>query len=518
MKAVILARISSKEQRDGHSLDAQIKNLKLYAERKSLEIVREYTLIESSTKGQRPEFDEMINFIKNQKEKMALVVDTVDRLQRSFRETPILNDLMQQDVLELHFVKEGNVLSKGANSSQKLMWNMGVVMAQSYTDQLSDNVRRSINFKVRNGEWCGMAPFGYLNAVDGNTGKATVIPDPQNAEIIKRIFKEYATGTYSLAELARKSREWGLRSKNGNKIGTQQLHHMIQNPFYYGVMKVKGKLYTHKYEPLITKTIFDICQHVRTNRGRTQAVKETRHPYLFRGLIKCAVSGRQVTCDLKKGKYVYLIVRDPENPKKKLWIKERDVLEQVEAVFASIQVPKSYLPDILEHINNTHESEKAYHHNSIKALNDEMEKTNIQTDKLTDLLIAETITKEIYDRKFAQLQQRRKEITVLQEEHQDGNEEFKVALSALVSLASKAPEIFKSSKTTIKRQLISLVFSNLQLSAGTLQYSLREPYKTFENLGDYKEWLSGIDTLRKNHKKQVILGFELITEEIRAIL
>ena len=27
MKAVILARISSKEQRDGHSLDAQIKKL-----------------------------------------------------------------------------------------------------------------------------------------------------------------------------------------------------------------------------------------------------------------------------------------------------------------------------------------------------------------------------------------------------------------------------------------------------------------------------------------------------------
>jgi len=38
-----------------------------------------------------------------------------------------------------------------------------------------------------------------------------------------------------------------------------------------------------------------------------------------------------------------LIVRDPENHKKKLWIKERDVLEQIEAVFASIQVPKAYL-------------------------------------------------------------------------------------------------------------------------------------------------------------------------------
>jgi DNA invertase Pin-like site-specific DNA recombinase len=304
MKAVILARISSKEQKEGHSLDAQIRNLRLYAERKNLEIVREYTLVESSTKGHRPEFGQMIHFIKSQKQKMALVVDTVDRLQRSFRETPVLNELMEQDVLELHFVKEGNVLSKGANSSQKLMWNMGVVMAQSYTDQLSDNVKRSIYFKVRNGEWCGPAPLGYLNAVDGNTGKATVIPNPANAELIKRLFQEYSTGTYSLAELARKSREWGLRSNKGNKLGTQQLHGMIQNPFYYGMMKVKDELYPHKYEPLISKGIFEVCQYVRTGRGRKDAVKETKFPFLFRGLIKCTVSGRTVSCDLKKGKYV----------------------------------------------------------------------------------------------------------------------------------------------------------------------------------------------------------------------
>ena len=134
---------------------------------------------------------------------------------------------------------------------------MGVVTAQSYTDQLSDNVRRSFKFKVKNGEWCGAAPMGYLNAIDGKTGKATVIPDPQNSEIIKRIFVEYATGAYSLAELARKAKDWGLRSKNGNPIVTQLIHHMIQNPFYYGVMRVKGELYPHKYEPIITKQIYD---------------------------------------------------------------------------------------------------------------------------------------------------------------------------------------------------------------------------------------------------------------------
>ncbi len=93
----------------------------LYADRKNLQIIKQYTAIESSTKGERPEFTRMIEFIRAQKEKIAVVVDTVDRLQRSFKETPILNELLDKDVLELHFVKEGNVLSKDANSTQKLM-------------------------------------------------------------------------------------------------------------------------------------------------------------------------------------------------------------------------------------------------------------------------------------------------------------------------------------------------------------------------------------------------------------
>ena len=111
MKAVILTRISSKEQQEGHSLDAQLRNLEQYAELKELRFIRKFALIESSTKHSRPEFGQMITFIKQQKCKIALIVDTVDRLQRSFRETPVLNDLMQQGTLELHFVKEGNVLA-----------------------------------------------------------------------------------------------------------------------------------------------------------------------------------------------------------------------------------------------------------------------------------------------------------------------------------------------------------------------------------------------------------------------
>ena len=64
----------------------------------------------------------------------------------------MLDELLDKDILELHFVKEGNVLSKDANSTQKLMWNMGVVVAQSYTDQLPDNVKRNVRHKIASGD------------------------------------------------------------------------------------------------------------------------------------------------------------------------------------------------------------------------------------------------------------------------------------------------------------------------------------------------------------------------------
>ena len=84
MKAVIFARVSTQEQEtDGHSIDAQIAKLRDYSKKNDLEIIKEYEVVESSTRGERPEFYKMIDFVNSQKGQVALVVDKVDRLQRS---------------------------------------------------------------------------------------------------------------------------------------------------------------------------------------------------------------------------------------------------------------------------------------------------------------------------------------------------------------------------------------------------------------------------------------------------
>lgn len=95
--AIILVRVSSKEQEDGYSLDAQKKRLEDYCIRLGLEVIKIFELVESSTVGERKKFMTAIKFAKQQKEIVAIVVDKVDRLQRSYNETPFLIELIKSE-------------------------------------------------------------------------------------------------------------------------------------------------------------------------------------------------------------------------------------------------------------------------------------------------------------------------------------------------------------------------------------------------------------------------------------
>ena len=77
-----------------------------YCLRKGLEILKTFEFSESSTVGSREKFKEAIEFAKKQKNIIAIISDKVDRLQRSYKETPLLNDLIDREKIELHFYTE----------------------------------------------------------------------------------------------------------------------------------------------------------------------------------------------------------------------------------------------------------------------------------------------------------------------------------------------------------------------------------------------------------------------------
>ncbi len=486
-KAVILVRVSSKEQEEGYSLEAQLANLQAYAQRKELDVIQTFRIIESSTKGHRPEFERMIEFIRQQGQRIALIVDCVDRLQRSFTHTPVLNDLMQKDCLEIHFVREGNMLDKDATSSQKVMWNMGVVMAQSFTDQLSDNVKRSVKHKISQGEWIAKAPLGYLNVLDKDSGHNTVILDKERAFLVKKLFTEYASGTVSLHELGRRSKDWGLRTHKGNPVSVQTLSNMFRNPFYYGMMRINGRLYPHAYPALIDKTLFDACEKIY-DRPNTAAPATSDNPFALNGIIACALTGRRVSCDLKKGKYVYLITRDPKNTAKKIWIPEKIVMDQIRDVIHSITIPQDVLEPMVDYLRQSHEAETQHYQETVIALRQEADDITKKLSRLTDCLLDGSITKDIYAQKHDELQNRRIEINQLLEKNISADGQFKIALSTLLSLSSRIGPLFDGSTPDEKRRLIGFVFTNLELEGSKLRFSLRKPFDLFVDLSHCKDW------------------------------
>src|SRR5258707_2328812 len=160
MKAIILARVSTKEQEEGYSIAAQRQRLVEYCTRKSLDIIKTFEIVESSTRGERKEFTAMLEFAKTQKETIAIVADAVDRFQRSFKESVLIDDLIRRKKqVELHFYRENMVLGDGASATDIMRWDFSVMAAKSYVLNLSENVRRSLEYKCRNGEWGGKAPL-----------------------------------------------------------------------------------------------------------------------------------------------------------------------------------------------------------------------------------------------------------------------------------------------------------------------------------------------------------------------
>jgi site-specific DNA recombinase len=496
MKAIIFTRVSTKEQEEGHSIAAQRQRLIEYCARKSLKVIKTFELVESSTRGERKEFAAMLEFAQAQNETVAIVADAVDRLQRSFKESVLIDELIRKEQVELHFYREGMVIGKDATSTDILRWDFSVMGAKSYVLNLSENVRRSLEYKRRNGEWSGKAPLGYLNKRNPNN-KSILIHDSERAFLVRMLFEEYAKGCFSISgDLVRMAQEWGLRNKTrkGGSLFASQIQHILMNPFYYGQMRIKGKLYPHVYLPLIGKELFDRCEEVRLVSSRPTATRYSEKPFVFRGLIKCATSGRTVTCDLKKGQHVYLICRDPDQPEKKLFIPENTVLDQIKAVFRTIQVPPTLLNALLAHMKAGHETENEFHRDAIEGLRREYDQLRNRLDMLLDLRLDKSITQDEYDKKARELKERQAEITLRVEQHQKGEGDFRTTLESLISLASHAAELFERSKTEQKRQLLAFVFSNLKLRGKKLEFSLRSPFDLMVDRASYPSWLGDLDS------------------------
>src|SRR5436190_1107942 len=286
-QAVIYARVSSKEQeKEGFSIPAQLKLLKEYGAAQDFTVVQEYVDLETAKQTGRTAFGEMVAYLEAHPLVRVLLVEKTDRLYRNLKDWVTVDDLD----LEIHFPKEGMVLSRESRSAEKFMHGIKILMAKNYIDNLSEEARKGTQEKAEQGIWPTKCPLGYRN-VTGTAGKKIIATDPAIAPLIAKLFEWYARGDISLKEAARKARAAGLvYPKSGAKVPVSAVHTILRNRLYTGWFEWNGVSIQGRHEALIRVELWERVQGVLDGRFANKA-KRGRHDFAFSGLIACGKCG-----------------------------------------------------------------------------------------------------------------------------------------------------------------------------------------------------------------------------------
>src|SRR5262245_52630470 len=283
MNVVGWARVSSREQREGYSIDAQLRAVRDKVQKSGWNIVREFAVAESAKRGaERAAFNDMLRWLKaNVKREniKAILSHKLDRACRNLRDAVRLQELEDDCGVQLIFVE--NQFGPGAAGA--LSFNVMAAVAQYYSDNLRAEVLKGMDEKVRQGWPTGLAPYGYLNVADR---AEPVRPHPEKSKSIVRIFELYATGQFTFDSLAdRLSHEGHALPASQPRFNRTTLAHILNNRFDIGELWRNGQVFAGQYRRLVDRTLFDACQDVMHGRNRRTGNPE----FAFAGgLFQCA--------------------------------------------------------------------------------------------------------------------------------------------------------------------------------------------------------------------------------------
>lgn len=492
MKAILIARVSTEEQRDaGNSLPAQLARLEKYCQNKNFEIIRTFSFDESAYKEERDEFYRILDFVLSQKEKIAVCCDKVDRLSRNMFDKRIsaLYDKALTDDIELHFASDGQIITSRISAVEKFQFSISLGLAKYYSDAISDNVKRALEQKLRKGEWLAKAPYGYKHIVvsNANSGRTKIEVDEFTAHIIKKVFELYATGAYSMKLLKEK-----LKEKHNLDWSVSYIGLVLNNPFYHGTMVVKGKKYPHRYPPLISRTLFDEVQVIK-KRFNKKPFKYAGKPYIYRGLIRCGDCGLAITPEKHKGHGYYHCTQYKGKHGAK-WFREDKITHAIAHVFKCLQIPKEVREKIANTIEELDKCKAEFHKKEYDKLMREQATTQKMLDNLYLDKLKGSITERDYDKFYQQLSEQSQNIQIRLDQLQEADDNYIIMAKHLLKLTKLAFDLFDGSEVEGKRVLIKLVLSNLRIEGEKLLWELNKPFDLIVECSEHQLWLGRKDS------------------------
>lgn len=283
------------------SPDAQLKAIKKYCKDNNIILDTECIYIDEGISGRkadkRPAFQEMIKHAKK-KEFDVILVHKFDRFARSREDSVVYKSLLKKECgIRVISITE----SIEDDKFSVILEAMLEAMAEYYSLNLSDEVKKGMTEKAQRGEYQSSPPFGY----EMKEKKLVILED--EAKAIKLVFDDFLNGQGFL-HIAKKLNDLGYLTHRGNKFENRTIEYILNNPVYCGMARwtPTGKIKRNykcedtlivesNHEPIIDKKTFNLVQQKLLERKQiTRKYYKGTNPqnlHWLNGLVRCKLCG-----------------------------------------------------------------------------------------------------------------------------------------------------------------------------------------------------------------------------------
>ena len=414
----------------------------------------------------------MVSYLRKRPDCRVLLVEKTDRLYRNLKDYLTIEELQ----VEIHLVKENVILTKESRSSEKFIHGINVLMAKNYIDNLSEEVKKGLRTKAAQGLWPSFAPPGYVNTVRSD-GKRIIEPDSVLGPTIANLFEWLASGEYSLKTLAKKGYEEGFRFRQSRgKIPVTTLHKVLRKRIYTGDFDYGGKTYQGSHEPLVASEVWERVQEILDGRHEKKHRKVT-HDFAFSGMVRCGHCGCSLVGEVKKRRYVYYHCTGYRGNCSEPYTREEILEQQFATRLRDLVVPPAVLAWMQSELIQSDQTEQAARAQAMRRKQIELERLQARLDVLYDDRLDGRIDAGTYDKKASEIGEQQEQI------RQKIRTAEAIMLPAaseavdLMTLTSKAAELFQEQIGAEQRKLLHLVLKEASWKGGELRMSLREPFE-----------------------------------------
>ncbi len=329
------ARVSSERQEKGNSREDQVMEAEEYAKHNDLHLIHTFATTESAWHDGRMDFNYMIELALKFKVK-NLIFKNYDRLSRNHIDWGRSVKLIKEKGIQLHFFEQSLILNDDSTAEEMLMGNFGAVLANYWSNKISQSIKRSHKNKAEKRGVAIKAPMGYKwDDIIKN-----FIINKEEEHIIREIFELYDSKEYSMVEVAEIVNAKGYRTNNGNRFSSKSINKFLKNPFYSGVYRFKGVEYKGKHPAYITEERF--AERLEFIEQRFRGHRKQSTNFLLSKFMKCSVCGSMITAYKVKDKYVYYDHKCSQSVQVKGRLRELEVLEMIDKEVARFCYSEEY--------------------------------------------------------------------------------------------------------------------------------------------------------------------------------